>query len=445
MVEKASNVNNSLSKGLESRDIAKKIHRAVARSGISNPELDAIVGDNTQTVANYSPKENKFAHGPRVKGIIDSSNVVSVFDEYSKVSGGQSLIADLLKMTPLKRHKRIEQTEDALATRARKLGLEKEAEEFSDAVDSQLRSTLLISDVSITESFHNLIERIHEKEKHPSVVQKQQHTPTFYILREPEDKYLDVDGDRNKDINHSKAIEINVKDMCPAAKRLTDTKEKPDAVVITYITPKKIGSLGRALGLPLTPDNLSLYKDIVAKKLDIPDKKVDKSKLLRRSNLLIKGEIINKFIDINNYSQQKVPVFVAAGNEPNDIAVEAFLDGTKAVGALTPDPSRGNVLTPNNYSSDNDLIEQWEQGTIPIKVIRDSKDAVAGYNITGGNNVDVSVDKTTSKGKNRPKSNPNPTTNPYEIIDWYDGTCPATGKAAGRYLRDKFGDDCDRL
>ncbi len=153
-------------------------------------------------------------------------------------------------------------------------------------------------------------------------------------------------------------------------------------------------------------------------------------------------------IEINKYNEQNIPVFLAAGNKPGKFKFESLLPGTVTVGALEHKPKKNWKLKHAYYSSDTDLVNQWEQGTYPVRVIRNPKGEIKGYNITDGKTVDIPVEQTSAKGKDiktiTVKWGASGKT--YELVENVlvtEGTSWAAPTAAGKYLRKKFGNACD--
>lgn len=440
MVEKTTKINTAPQVKLDAREIAKKLQKTITVSGINNPALDAIVGDNSMRLASYSPKDSTFSTKPGAKGVIDSSNVINVFDEYAKLTGGKSLIADVLHVSNFKKPEHIGQTQMALATRARKLGLEKEAKEFNENINSQLKSSLSISDANIIEEFNKLIENVREKEKTGQKSAKQSHVPTFYIMPEPKKKTVDIDKDGTPDAIHDDIVAKFVTAQCPAAERRRTLKETPDVIIDTDTSDLNLDNLAVTSGLPLSFDNLSQYRKQVVKWLNLPQEEVKNPKQkVKIGSVLIKGDIANRYINLAN-NAKRTQVFIAGTNDSNTIGLESFLEGTTTVGAFPPISQTNNPSEANGWISNHDLVAKRTQGSFPIKVVRNAEGSPIGYNITEGNNVDVPIKETSSKGKSLLKKS-----DISETIGNINGESFSAPTMAGIKLREKFGDACDLL
>jgi len=282
---------------------------------------------------------------------------------------------------------------------------------------------------------------------------KQKHTPTFYIIQEDR-KLEDVDGDNIPDkIAHDEIVEIYAKKQCPAAKRLTNPQDTSDVVIDTYTIIKKTNEISDSLNLCLNDQNLlKKYKKQIFKEMNIDTSHNKTAKTTTGANNKkeedkeYSEEDEQTFISLINYSKQKIPVFVAAGNEPDSISIESFVDGTTAVGALEPVLNLGAMTSEMiraEYSSNSDIITQWEQGSYPVKIVRNPNGDVIGYNITNGSTVDVDIEKITRKFNWNYSSKPNKVTGSTEMIGSIEGTSFAAPTAAGKYLRKRFGAACD--
>lgn len=152
--------------------------------------------------------------------------------------------------------------------------------------------------------------------------------------------------------------------------------------------------------------------------------------------------------EISNYNKQNIPIFLSAGNNPGAFAFESLKPGVITVGALEHNPDKGWQLEPAEYSSNTDLVKQWELGTYLVKVIRDSQGKISGYNITNGKTVDIPVEQTSAKGKNIKTriikwGGSGETCELVENVLVTAGTSWAAPTAGGKYLRKQFGSACD--
>ncbi len=203
--------------------------------------------------------------------------------------------------------------------------------------------------------------------------------PTFYIIND-KPEMVDIDGDGKPDKLHSEIVAIQFKSQCPAGIQQTDLSRKPNIAINTTDTELSLADLAQK-GLPITDKNVSSFKKQLA------DTYTSKSPS-------------NRIRTINNLTAQNVPVFVAAGNTPGNIALSSVLPGVTVVGAKEQNIFNNMQLEPAKYSSNTDLITKWEQGSYSVRVIRDSQGEIKGFNITNGDKVDIPAAETSSQGKN---------------------------------------------
>lgn len=211
--------------------------------------------------------------------------------------------------------------------------------------------------------------------------------PTFYVIND-KPEMVDIDGDGIPDKLHSEIVAIQFKSQCPAAIQQINLDRKPDIAINTTDGVIYIADLAKN-GLPITDKNVSSFKKQLA------DTYVNKTPS-------------NRIRTINNLTAQNVPVFVAAGNTAGEISLSSLLPKVTVVGAKEQNIFNNMQLETAKYSSNTDLVTQWEQGTYDIRVIRETKDSqkgpqqgeIIGFNITNGDKVDIPVAETSSKGKN---------------------------------------------
>lgn len=207
--------------------------------------------------------------------------------------------------------------------------------------------------------------------------------PTFYII-DDNPEMVDIDGDGKPDKLHSEIVAIQFKSQCPAAIQQTNLDRKPNIAINTTDKVIYIADLVKN-GLPITDKNVLSFKKQLA------DTYINKAPS-------------NRIRTINNLTAQNVPVFVAAGNTPGEISLSSLLPKVTVVGAKEQNIFNNMQLETAKYSSNTDLITQWEQGTYHVRVIRETegpqKGEVLGFNITNGDKVDIPVAETSSKGKN---------------------------------------------
>lgn len=207
--------------------------------------------------------------------------------------------------------------------------------------------------------------------------------PTFYII-DDKPEMVDIDGDGKPDKLHSEIVAIQFKSQCPAAIQLTNLDRKPDIAINTTDKEIPIADLAKT-GLPVTDINISSFKKQLA---DIYTSKSPS----------------NRIRTINYLTAQNVPVFVAAGNTQGNISLSSLLPKVTVVGAKEQNIFNNMQLETAKYSSNTNLVTQWEQGTYHVRVIRETKGPqqgeIIGFNITNGDKVDIPVAETSSKGKN---------------------------------------------
>lgn len=280
---------------------------------------------------------------------------------------------------------------------------------------------------------------------------KQKHTPIFYIMPEPETKDIDIDGDERPDeLTHSDIVEIYAKRYCHAAKRTTNPQDIPDVVIDTYTTGIETREIEDSLNICSNDHKLLRHKKQIFEQIKTDMANSKTTRTMANSTNENENENENEqeyseetqqlFASLMDYAKRKIPVFVSAGNEPDSISMESFIDGTISVGAVEPVKNHTKMVTElarTQYSSNSDVIAQWEEGTYPVKTIRNANGDVIGYNITDRNNVDVDINKTTQQYNWNYSSHPNRRVNIIEGTSW------AAPTAAGKYLRKKFGDACD--
>jgi len=275
-----------------------------------------------------------------------------------------------------------------------------------------------------------------------------QERPTIAVFDTYGEKVVPIDPyDVMPDIAHGKAVESFIKCKCPAVdikrygkliptasqdengnifnesfKLLADSinkGEKIDAVNLSIGNEIEIKSLAKITELPLTRENLIEYKEKVREWF--------------KKNNSKKGKQINEqFTSIEQITAKGVPVFVSAGNDgKKSVSLISFAKGVTTVGALEAD---GKSKT--SYSVDNALVNKWEIGDYDINKVKNSN-GEEGYDINGDNKPEILAKDTSSI-----KSFSSLLT--FFLLDEVNGTSFSTPTATGKFLRNKYGCDCDK-
>lgn len=285
-----------------------------------------------------------------------------------------------------------------------------------------------------------------------SSIPARKQVPTFVNLEDMQggikiDPYDDIE-----DISHKKAVNKYIYAQCPAAKAVNLHSRKIDAVNLSLSYNATIDSLADVTGLPLTRDNLAKYRPQIAAWLRPPQKKngrynaqeLDKyMDKMEKNGLPI--EAAGQFEQLEDITKKGIPVFVSGGNATSiGVNLLGFANGVKTVGAL----DRNGHKAP--YSANNSLITIWEQGDYPVKQVIDAHGNILGYNITGGIKLEIPLNQTTGRPPFKPllitknkasiSSSEKPTP---KIVGDAKGTSFAAPTIVGKYLRQKYGKDCD--
>lgn len=277
--------------------------------------------------------------------------------------------------------------------------------------------------------------------------------PTFVNLENMPGNILIDPYDNIADISHKKAVNKYVYTQCPAAKEVSLNSKRIDAAVLSLGYDTLIYSLADVTGLPLTKDNLAKYKKPIAAWLRPPEKKNGryntqelksyKEKMEKRG---LPYDFPATFTRLEWTIKRGIPVFHSAGNGASEeVDLLSFADGVNSVGALDKNGKKAD------YSADNSLISIWERGDYPIVQIRDKKGTILGYNITGGQRVEIPLNQTTGRppvqktlteSKIKTSGSLSEASLPV-IVGSKQGTSFAAPVALGKYLRQKYGKDCD--
>ncbi len=123
-------------------------------------------------------------------------------------------------------------------------------------------------------------------------------------------------------------------------------------------------SATKLLKKEVNPENLVDYKAELRGQLPMLDQKLMKA--------------------IEGVTALGVPVYLAAGNDGvNYFSPTSFANGAVVVGATD---AKGHK---QSYSADNSLVSEWAQGTYNVEAIKDDRGKVLGFNLTGGNDVQI--------------------------------------------------------
>lgn len=214
------------------------------------------------------------------------------------------------------------------------------------------------------------------------------HRPIYYVIPEAAPEMVDIDGDGTPDLSHEKIGIIYFLNQCPAAIRTRKIEDKP-----------KVAISISGVKIPIT--------DI--QKTGVP---IDNAHKAQLATIFAGRSYEKNNIEIEKLHKLNIPIFISAGNKTKAaienktdvVNYESFLPGTISVGALEPNLFKNMQLETAKYSSNTDLVTQWEQGTYDIRVIRETKGPqqgeIIGFNITNGDKVDIPIAETSSKGKN---------------------------------------------
>lgn len=198
---------------------------------------------------------------------------------------------------------------------------------------------------------------------------------------------------------------------------LNEIREKIDVVNISLGVEVKITDLAKATGFPLTDKNLIDYKDKV--RLWI---KNNNSPMLKNLN--------EELESIEKFTSREIPVYVGAGNQGKErVNLFSFAKGVATVGALKEDG-----VSKADYTVDNSLVDKWETGDYQIKQLLNESREI-GYDFTGDNKIDLLK-------KDIPS-------NKFSLMRYIfgtnyklRGTSSSAPVAAGKYLNEKYGEEC---
>lgn len=269
--------------------------------------------------------------------------------------------------------------------------------------------------------------------------------PTFVNLRDA-GSMVNIDPyDNEGDISHRDAVNLYVYAQCPAAKEVSlNFAQKIDAVNYSMGLVNTVDNLSTITQYPLTRNNLDKYRDRIAAWLRPPmdkDGHYDLSKIDKYLSKLEKYEFPEetpiRFTQLEDITKRGIPVFVSGGNYSREqVNLFGFAKGVISVGVVD---KSGKKLP--NYA-DNSLITMRERGKYPIVQIRDKQGNILGYNITGGQNVEIPLSQTTGRPPAK-KSKSLAGKQLLENVGNIEGSSFVSPTALGKFLRQKYGKGCD--
>lgn len=159
--------------------------------------------------------------------------------------------------------------------------------------------------------------------------------------------------------------------------------KKYDALNLSCGIDNKFSELSKAIGKPITSENISENIDEVKKLINRSTK--DKHTMQLK-------QIIEKLDEIADTGTK---VYIAAGNERNKrLNLLTLSKKNNSVGALDLKGKKAR------FSNANSLVNKWEIGVFKIKQIKDSNGKI-GFDYTGDGSIDIYADQTTAHYKRR--------------------------------------------
>lgn len=153
--------------------------------------------------------------------------------------------------------------------------------------------------------------------------------------------------------------------------------EKYDALNISISEDCDYNLLSSVTHQKVTPENVQKFKKEI---LAFLGRRQDKSTI----------EEIEK---INKIAESGTKVYIATGNDGNELFNLLTLSKAKNVGALTPTGEK------EDYTADNALINTWAQGSFPVKKMSDPITGEIGFDYTGDGTMDILERNLSSKGR----------------------------------------------
>ena len=234
-------------------------------------------------------------------------------------------------------------------------------------------------------------------------------------------KIIDIDGDNIPDMSHGAFIDRYAKTCIPSLKTDkfdVETFRKKEFSTEKLINAfykiakkikdgKKYNAVNLSLGNEMQINDMSLFTNFYDPKTidtdNVRDYKEELSdhykSMNNRTNSLFneifrKNKPGNELSSIEEVTKQKVPVFVAAGNESsNSFNVYSLADGVTTVGG--EDKTKSRV----DYLAQNTLVDRYEKSYLNIKAVKTSEGKIKGYDINEDGKLDIKNSEVSGKGK----------------------------------------------
>ncbi len=157
--------------------------------------------------------------------------------------------------------------------------------------------------------------------------------------------------------------------------------------------------LGQAIGMDLSPAavqqaNPRQLKTDIRRRLD---HLVNQSDLGPLPELQYRYAQFGKVLQaMERITDQGVAIYVAAGNEgPGHLNIYSLAEGARTVAAVN---AKGEKTDYTADTSGNPFITDWVQGDYNVKAVVQNGQ-IAGYNLTGGNQIEVSRAQVSGQGR----------------------------------------------
>lgn len=272
-----------------------------------------------------------------------------------------------------------------------------------------------------------------EKPKQPPPALKR--NPTVAVIDFFHEKSTDLNGDFFADVPHGQVVEAHIKSYLPTARFIEKAMDKQEPVRNDSLLPdgtqlvkpservilaesrqrmrEHLASLAKpspenpidavnislttlqmknnranyftyqdvseAMGFPITPDNIAEHR------IKLKDQMKDWAQCPAPEVLdPVQREMSNYWSTIQGLeavTAHKIPVYIAAGNDPKTLNLYTLADGVQAVGALDDDRKHAS------FTSNNTLVKRFERGTFTAMPVTQYGLEI-GFDVTDDGKVD---------------------------------------------------------
>ncbi len=220
--------------------------------------------------------------------------------------------------------------------------------------------------------------------------------PTFAVVDNFLTKTVDSDGDGKGELSHGEVVEAIIKAKCPGAvvKRqgllpLGEGELSYSDLIANLKGVKKASDWGTQFyGVNISSEATSNFEQAskVLNQKVTSENIADKKAQLREKLNDDQQELMQS---IEALEEQGIPVYIAAGNNGQaHFNAMSLTNKAKTVGATDV---KGNE---EDYSAKNSLVSTWAQGTYSTVAVKDKDGKILGFNLTGGNQVQLPVNGT---------------------------------------------------